>query len=378
MSSAWARSPQDVDPISWFTGPRMPILFGVAGVLQGLIITILYWGSWSSTVLQFVAMPFFLGAGWLTARSAQPNRHRFGIPEAAGILALACAGLVVSAVGTYGGTLSVAQWWPGIALATTLVGIAPYCSPRKQLVCAAPILIFVGVVGWTAFSGAPQYWPPVMLGILIVGPTAVGSLAGIVFSYTVVSRTLAMLDTSAGSEEFYPAEEQLESAEQRDSVARMSARVAPFVQQIAEAGVITPENRALAAQLARRLRRELVNATSRSWLDVVAHETGMIVSDPARLADSMNESQRAALRGLLVAAIDSTVVDRRTLLIELRAQADGSTAVALSIDVDLPEGRRLLLLAPYYLTLKTTVDDLSWDDGSSLMLKFRIAPTSGD
>ncbi len=88
----------------------------------------------------------------------------------------------------------------------------------------------------------------------------------------------------------------------------------------------------------------------------------------------MNESQRAALQGLLVAAMDSTVVDRSTLLIELRAQPDGSTAVALSIDVDLPEGRRLVLLAPYYLTLKTTVDDLSWDDGRRLLMRFRIPP----
>lgn len=374
MSNAWNRSPQDVDPISWFTGPRMPILFAVAGVLQGVIITILYWGDWSSTVLQFVAMPFFLGAGWLTALSAQPNRRRFALRDAAGILALACAGLVVSAVGTYGGTLSPSQWWPGIALAATLVGISPYCTPLKQLLCSLPILAFVGVVGWIAFSGVPQYWPPVMLDILIVGPTAIGALAGIVFSLTVVARTLAMLDTSAGNEEFYPVAGALDPEQQRDSVARMSARVAPFVQQVAESGVITAENRALAAQLARLLRRELVNATSRSWLDIVASETGMIVSDPARLADSMNESQRAALRGLLVAATGSTGVDRHTLLIELRAQPDGSTAVALSIDVDLPEGRRLLLLAPYYLTLKTTVEDLSWADGSSLLLQFRIAP----
>ncbi len=374
MSSAWNRSPQDVDPISWFTGPRMPILFAVAGVLQGVIITILYWHDWSSTVLQFVAMPFFLGAGWLTALSAQPNRHRFAIRDAAGILALACAGLAVSAVGTYGGTLSPSEWWPGIALAATLVGISPYCSPLKQLLCSLPILAFVGVVGWIAFSGVPQYWPPVMLDILIVGPTAIGALAGVVFSHTVVARTLAMLDTSAGNEEFYPVAGELDPKQQRDSVARMSARVAPFVQQVAESGVITAENRALAAQLARLLRRELVNATSRSWLDIVASETGMIVSDPARLADSMNESQRAALRGLLVAATGNTVVDRHTLLIELRAQPDGSTAVALSIDVDLPEGRRLLLLAPYYLTLKTTVEDLSWADGASLLLQFRIAP----
>ena len=68
------------------------------------------------------------------------------------------------------------------------------------------------------------------------------------------------------------------------------------------------------------------------------------------------------------------MVDRRTLLIELRAQPDGSTAVALSIDIDLPEGRRLVLLAPYYLTLKTTVADLTWDDGRNLLMRFRIPP----
>ena len=374
MSSVWTRSPQDVDPISWFTGPRMPILFSIAGVLQGLVITLLYWNAWSSVLLQFVAMPFFLGAGWLTASSAQPNRSRFSLWDAVGILALACVGLGISAVGTYGGTLAVAQWWPGIALGVTLVGIAPYCTPRRQLLYLGPILGFVGVVGWIVFAPQGNYWPPFALTLLIIGPTGIGSIAGIVFSYTVVSRTLALLDTSAGTEEFYPAAETVGADEQREGVARMAARVAPFLADVAAAGVITPENRTLAAQLARRLRTELVTATSRSWLDVVAHETGMIVSDPGRLADSMNEYQRAALRGLLMAALDSTVVDRRTLLIELREQPDGSTAVALSIDVDLPEGRRLLLLAPYYLTLKTTVKDLSWDDGRSLMVKFRIGP----
>jgi hypothetical protein len=373
--STWTKSPQDVDPISWYTGPWTPILFSVAGVVQGLVLTALYWDEWSNVWLQFVAMPFFLAAGWVTTLSVAPNRRRFAIRDAARILALACAGLVVSAIGTYGGTVKVSQWWPGIALGVTLVGIAPYCTPRKQLICAGPILAFVCVVGWIVFASQASYWPPVTMSFLLIGPTAIGAGAGIVFSYTVVNRTLAMLDTSAGGEEYYPVSTVVDEALQRSSVARMSARVVPFLQEVAAAGVITPENRTLAAQLARRLRTDLVSATTRSWLDTLALETGIIVSDPGRLADGMNESQRAALRGLLMAAIDTTAVDRRSLLIELRAQPDGSTAVALSIDVDLPEGRRLLLLAPYYLTLKTTVDDLSWDDGRSLMLKFRISPT---
>jgi hypothetical protein len=374
VSTSWTRSPQDVDPLSWFTGPRMPIAFSIAAVLQGLAITIIYWDSWSSALLQLVAMPFFLGAGWLTATSAQPNRPRFRMRDAAGILALASGGIVVSAFGTYGGSVPVAQWWPGIALAATLVSISPYCTPRKQLICSIPLMVFIGVVGWIVFSSQTDFWPPAAIVIIAVGPVTIGAAGGVVFSYTVVARTLALLDTSAGVEEFYATSGALDPEAQRDSIARVSARVAPFLERVASAGTITPENRALAAQIARRLRTELVTATGRSWLDVVAHESGMIVSDPGRLADSMNESQRTALRALLVAAMESTMVDQRTLLIELRAQPDGSTAVALSIDIDLPEGRRLVLLAPYYLTLKTTVEDLSWDDGRSLLMRFKIPP----
>jgi hypothetical protein len=375
MTNVWSRSPQDVDPLSWFTGPLMPLVFSVAGVVQGLAITIIYWNSWSNVPLQFVAMAFFLGAGWLTTRSAQPTRPRFRMRDAAEILALACAGMVVSAFGTYGGTLPIAQWWPGIALSATFVSLSPYCTPRKQLICTAPLIVFSGIVGWIVFSAQTDFWPPAALLIIAVGPITIGAAGGIVFAYTVVSRTLALLDTSAGVEEFYATSDGPDPDRQRDRIARVSARVAPFLERVAAAGTITPENRALAAQIARRLRTELVTATSRSWLDIVAHETGMIVSDPGRLADSMNESQRTALRGLLVAAMESTVVDRHTLLIELRAQPDGSTAVALSIDVDLPEGRRLVLLAPYYLTLKTTVEDLSWDDGRSLLMRFKIPPS---
>ena len=374
MASSWTRSPQDVDPISWFTGPGAPILFSLAGVVDGLVITLLFWDHWSNPLLQIVALAAFLVAGWLTASSARPHRPRFGALRSSGILLVAAAGLAVSAVGTIGGTLLVEQWWPNIALGVTVVVISPYCTPRNLLIASVPVVAFAGFAGLLVFSSAQSFWPPAATFLLGAGPTAIGAAAGIVFSQTVVARTLAMLDTAAEEEEFYPAAELLDEEEQRGRVARLSARVGPFVEHIAREGVITDADRGLAAQIARRLRSQLVLESRKSWLDVIAEKSGLVVSDPGRLADGMNESQRAALAGLLVAAMESTMVDQRTLLIELRAQPDGSTAVALSIDVDLPEGRRLVLLAPHYLTLKTTVDDLSWDDGRSLLMRFRIPP----
>ena len=53
-------------------------------------------------------------------------------------------------------------------------------------------------------------------------------------------------------------------------------------------------------------------------------------------------------------------------------QSGGTTAVAVSLDVDLPEGRRIMHLSPYYLTLRTAVRDLRWEDVRQL--RFEVPP----
>jgi hypothetical protein len=374
MRNAWAKSPQEVDPLSWFAGPRLPIVFALAAVVQGVIVTIAFWNDFSDVNLQFLAMAFFLLAGWQISVFTRPHRAKLGTVQSALAIAIACAGLVVSSLGTIESEMPVQQWWPGIALGATLASLAPYSSARRMLAYSIPTVAFVAVDGWLVFSRMNHFWPPLGLVTIAAGPTVVAAVSAVVFCYVVASRTMAFLDTSAADEEVYSAVVPFDETEARRRIARVSARVAPFIQGIARDGIITPADRALAAQIARTLRSELVGVAERSWLDLLAEQTGMVVSDPGRLADGMNEAQRAALRGLLVAAHDSSVIDQQTVLIELRAQDDGSTAIALSIDVDLPEGRRLMLLAPYTLTLKSTVDDLNWDDGRNTQLNFRIPP----
>ena len=88
----------------------------------------------------------------------------------------------------------------------------------------------------------------------------------------------------------------------------------------------------------------------------------------------MSPAQRSALLGLLRAATDGMTPNPTPLLIELRGKSDGSTAVALSTDVTFPEGRRLTLLAPHYVSLRATVDELEWDPGERFRLRFRLPP----
>jgi hypothetical protein len=60
-------------------------------------------------------------------------------------------------------------------------------------------------------------------------------------------------------------------------------------------------------------------------------------------------------------------------MVDLRKGAGGSIAVGVSLDMALPEGTRVMHLAPYYLTLKTAVRDLTVNP-DRLGLTFTVAP----
>ena len=59
-------------------------------------------------------------------------------------------------------------------------------------------------------------------------------------------------------------------------------------------------------------------------------------------------------------------------MVELREGPDGGTAVGVSLDMTLPEGTRIMHLAPYYLTLRTAVNDLEINQDTLLKLSFVV------
>ena len=135
----------------------------------------------------------------------------------------------------------------------------------------------------------------------------------------------------------------------------------------------------MAGQLARRLRDELVFRVNASWLGTVATGRPVAVMDPEHRADTMNDAQKSALTGLIDAILDTPDTGTKSLLVVLRGEDNGATAVAMSMDLHLSEGRRATRLALYCLTLKTAFEGLSWSDGRLLNMRFEVPPhDSGD
>ena len=366
-------SARRIDPLSWFTGPYVPLVFGGINLLYGGVLAALTWTASTQPWLQLI--------GVLLCAAACAVVHIFTRPRfpdiewGVGIVAILIggAGFILSAIGYSQSYFAIEFWWAPFGFALVIGSLAPYLPMFQLLVLGgAGSLVFVSAA-FLEVDERVLAWDPVSTYIIILMAPASGLAAAATFSYVVVSQMQTVLDKRSEIVVAPRPDAEAEAAE-RVRLAQMIARAAPFIEGIAESGEIRPEDRNLAGQLARRLRDDLVTQSNVSWLDSVAEGSRLVIIDPDRRANRMRSTQRTALRALLQAILDTPGTDAGSLLVELRGRADGATAVGVSLEMELPEGRRILHLAPYYLTLRTTVDDLSWSEDRFLRVTFNLPP----
>lgn len=367
-------SPQQVDPLSWVTRPWITLAFTIGTFVLGMTTTLLTWSISARPYLDLIALGVILvacGLAYLLTRPLQPPLSPL---RAAMPLSAALIGVVVSALASTTSAVPVQLWWAPLGASFVLALLAPFSSARALLGYGAVLTIVVAIAAAIAFVGRSETWSDFSVVLIALGSPLQATVLCSVFAFRVVYKTRRLL--GGVGDPIPPSDAAHERAAELahvTTIARLGARVAPFLQGIADAGEVTESDRALAGQLARRLRSELVTQANRTWLDTIAEDRRLYVVDPERRADQMNSAQRAGLRGVIMSVIDDPAIDEGSLLIELRGRDDGSTAVALSLNLDLPEGKRTMLLAPYFVALGSAVDEISWDPVLEL-LRFRVPP----
>ncbi|MEP6480989.1 MAG: hypothetical protein ABJA94_03165 [Rhodoglobus sp.] len=372
--SSFALSAQQIDPLSWFTGPLVPLSLATMAALYGSVMIAVTWGQTVDPILQGLGLALCVGADVVVHLATRPLRRPIGWRIGALALLVSAAGMVLSAIGYAGTSFSVELWWAPIAFGLTVMTLSPYLPVRQLLVLGGGFTLAVVLASIVALWPVSGIWGTIGSAVIIAYPPVVALAATVTFSYFVVSTMLPLAESRsrilvAGQGVRDEAADILERA----TVARLTARAAPYLERIAEAGHIDPADRALAGQMARRLRDELVTQSNLSWLDSIASESRLVVVDPDRLARRMNNAQRTALRAMLRAILAIPETDTRSLMVELRKAPDGATAVGVSLDLALPEGTRIMHLAPYYLTLRTTARDLAFDR-DKLSVTFTMEP----
>jgi len=368
-------SPQQIDPLSWYTRPLVPVVLGTIAGLYSIGSIALTWTQLAVPLLDLAAVALILAACLTVQFRTRPMRGMFALRHALLPLALAAVSLAVSTVANLDSTLAVQFWWAPVGVATVIGALAPYSSVRAVLVYGAIFSVLCGAASNLAFLAPVRVWPPLSTSVIGASSVIIATVAASVFSWSIVSRT-RILFSGAGSVVPDDSIAQARAANhvERTTVARLGTRVAPFLEAVADAGVVTEADRALAGQLARRLRSDLVDSANRNWLESIPVRGRIFVVDPERRANTMSTGQRSALRGLVLAALSNPTTDAGSLFIELRGHDDGSIAVALSLDLDLPEGRRSMMIAPYFLALQLAVDEVTWDPAGEL-LRFELPGT---
>lgn len=372
-------SPQQLDPLSWFTGPFVPLTFAGLTALAGLVALAAGRGE-PGLVMQIPALVLVVVASLLVHAVARGTRRTVGWPVGVAAVATGGAGMVTSAIGysiagAAGRELYPELWWASFSMALVLGGLSPYL-PARQLVLigAGSTLVLVPVSAGLIGPWVP-HWGPVSIVIIVGFPLVAGTVLTAGFSHTVVTSMQRVLEARSRRviTSSVPADAATEAAE-RVRLAQLTSRAVPFLAEIAERGSVDRTDRALAGQLARRLRDDLVTQAGASWLDSLEDSSRLVVIDPQRCADRLRPAQRTALRGFIRGLLETPEIDRESLLVELRTQPGGATAVAVSVDADLPDGRRIVHLAPYYLTLRMQSEDLTWSSRDALRVSFRFPP----
>jgi hypothetical protein len=377
MNRPWRRvaalSASELDPLSWFTGPFVPLVFAGLNLAYGTTLAVLTWIQLPTPRLQFIGVLLCTLGCLLVHFLTRPLRKPITWRAGALAVGIGSAGFLVSALGYSNLVFSIELWWAPFGVALVLASLAPYLPARTLVLLGLGSIVVTAPIAYVIVRHEVPQWGAVSTLLIIISPIVTGIVATATFSYVVVSRMQPLIEkrsqTLVSADAARSA--QVEAAE-RARLAELTARAVPFLESVIQSGEVTPTDRALAGQLARRLRDDLVTQSNVTWLDSIAASSRLVVIDPERRAAKMKAAQRTALRALLTAILETPGTDAGPLLVELRGADDGSTAVGVSLDMELPEGRRIMHLAPYYLTLGTEVKDLQWSRDRFIKLSFNL------
>lgn len=377
MTTWWRRSAHDVDTLSWLTAslvtawvPAVIALLGAGGVLLGS-------QGEDAPIYQWVAIALAASATLLIHLAARPTRRRFGLAPAIAVPVLASAAVLTSAWGIARGgggepeSIVPELWWAPVAVALVVMSLSPFVPgrvflPAGFMVAGASILAAVLVTEpLDAVSPGAE--------VVIAASSPIFALIGGSFlTRLLISEVEAwragLVDTLAAA----PLREPAVTVVDRTTRGALSAEALPFLASIADGAPVGPREREHAARLATQLRSALVDRDGSGWLGAVIARRAVHVTDPHRLADRVSLDQRAAILALIDGVFSDDEAGVYAARLELAPGTDDQVAVALTLDLELPEGRRTAVLAPYYLSVKSVVRDISWTNGRSLVVRFDV------
>jgi hypothetical protein len=371
-ASSWQRSPWEADPLSWFTSPNLPLAAAVIVLGHGLLVLGPAGQAGARPLVQAAALALsVISLLWVHVMT-RPRRGPLTAMEAAVATAMAAGALILSAFGYVGEVFALGLWWAPLSVSLLLLALVPYLSALRLALCGIALTVAGVLTVLNLVVPDDPTWPPYSAAAIAIFPLIIGTVGGIVMIRTITAAIARWnerpLDLAPSP---LPDEGALVAAVDAATNERIASARA-FIATVLARGEVTAGDTVRAAAIAERLRDELTGEIDRTWLERVADGRAVVIDDPERLVEQLDLAQRTAVRALLDALLGSTEAPAGSARVELRRTEAGAIAVALRIRSSLPEGRRETFLAPYYVTLQSTVDNLRWRTGAVTAVEFEV------
>jgi len=373
---SWRRSPWGADPLSWFATPNLPLAAAVISLGHGVLALVLSPEPAARPAVQAIALAIAVLAQVALHLATRPRRGELTLARVIALTTFACVALVLSAIGYSGEAFAVHLWWAPLAVSLTIMAMSPYTTALRLTTAGVTALAIAMVTTLTVVVPDDPRWPPYSTVAIALFPIIIGVIGGVVMIRSITERLSRWSERPIAVAVLSEDDRVLVSQVDAATSSRIAAGRA-LIADVLERGVVTPDDAARAAVLAKKLRTELTGEVDRTWLERVAVGAPIIIDDPQRLADELDLAQRTALRALIDALLASSPSGFATANVELRRTDEGAVAVAVRLASSLPEGRRETFLAPYYVTLQSTVNKLRWRAGPVTAIEFEVSGRAG-
>ena len=384
----WRRSSLDTDTLSWLTSSLVSSWVTLAVAAFGLAAVIIGGQGGYRPAFQLVAVITMTAAAYAIHRGALPSRHRFRVRRAWLIFGLTSLSVMMSALALVDrGALipeldallpsagnpqfALELWWAPVCAALVLMATSPFVAGRV-FVPGALLVVGATVMSALVIAADRDSALPVAAVVVMTSTTVFAVIGGAVLNRTLVTAVYgwrrAMGVTVRVDDPVEPATAVID----RITGGQFTTAVVPFLERLERSRTLHERDRRTASRLGGELRGALVEHGDQSWL--AAHVAGkpVYVTDPFRLADTITIDQRAAIIALVDGLFSDPEAGVFGARLDLAPADDDAVAVAVTVGLALPEGRRTAVLAPYYLTVKSVVRRIEWRGGESLVVTFDV------
>lgn len=361
----------DVDTLSWLTSSLVTVWVPVAVGLYGAVAIGAGGQAGEPWFLQALALVMMISAGILVHVGSRPQRGRLGTALSIVVLILVAAAVLVSAVGLRDIAVVPELWWAPIGAALIAMSLSPFVSGRMFLSGSLSLsACTVGSAFWA--TGGPGSGSPIASALIASSSMLFAVIGGSVLTAVMITDVERWRGFVARAELSDDRTEPVLAILERVTGGAWSQRMHPFLESITNAGEITERDRRRANALAEELRRALIDRDAESWLSTIVAEWPVHIDDPHQLANTITVDQRSAITALVSGLFSDPEAGVFGARVSLTAASDDVVAVAVTVSLDLPEGRRTTVLAPYYLSVKSVVRRIAWRNGESLEVSFDV------